>query len=90
MKKSILFLGFLVLGVSILSAQTKIITGTVTSAVSGEGVIAGVTVQVKGTTIGITTDLNGKYAITVPQDATTLVFSYLGMKKQELRFPDVQ
>ena len=49
-----------------LMAQTRVITGTVTSAVAGEGPIPGVTVMVKGTTIGALTDVNGKYSITVP------------------------
>jgi TonB-linked SusC/RagA family outer membrane protein len=84
MKKLSLLLGLLVISVSALLAQTKVITGTISSSVEGEGPIPGVTVQVKGTTIGTTTDLNGKYSITVPADATTLVFSYIGMKKQEV------
>jgi TonB-linked SusC/RagA family outer membrane protein len=84
MKKSLLFLGFLVLGVSILSAQTKVITGTITSVVSGEGPIPGVTVQIKGTALGTISDISGKYTITVPRDATTLVFTFTGMKKQEI------
>jgi len=67
-----------------LLAQTIVITGTVTSSVQGEGVIPGVTVTVKGTTFGAITDVNGKYSITAPQNATTLVFSYIGMKKQEV------
>ena len=65
-------------------AQTKVISGTVTSSVEGEGAIPGVTVQVKGTTVGTTTDVNGKYSLTVPSSATTLVFSYIGMKKMEV------
>ena len=67
-----------------LFAQTTTITGTVTSSVSGEGVIIGGTVTVKGTTVGVLTDDNGKYSIAVPLNATTLVFSYTGMKKQEI------
>src|SRR5664279_932302 len=67
-----------------LLAQTIVITGTVTSSVQGEGAIPGVTVTVKGTTVGAITDVNGKYSVTAPQNATTLVFSYIGMKKQEL------
>lgn len=67
-----------------LMAQTRVITGTVTSAVAGEGPIPGVTVMVKGTTVGALTDANGKYSITVPTDATTLVFSYIGMKSKEV------
>ena len=65
-------------------AQTNVITGTVTSSVQKEGAILGVTVTVKGTTVGVLTDANGKYSLTLPPNATTLVFSYLGMKKQEI------
>ncbi len=82
-KLFLLIVLFVFVGVTTLLAQTKVITGTISSAVEGEGPIPGVTVQVKGTTIGTTTDLNGKYSIEVPQNATTLVFSYIGMKKQE-------
>ncbi|MDP4221992.1 MAG: SusC/RagA family TonB-linked outer membrane protein [Bacteroidota bacterium] len=64
--------------------QQKIISGTVTSSVPGEGAMIGVSVSVKGTTIGINTDLNGKYTLAVPDNTTTLVFSYIGMKKQEV------
>src|SRR5450759_2551247 len=67
-----------------LLAQTVVITGTVTSSVQGEGAIPGVTITVKGTTVGAITDVNGKYSLTAPQNATTLVFSYIGMKKQEI------
>jgi TonB-linked SusC/RagA family outer membrane protein len=67
-----------------LLAQTRVITGTITSAVEGEGPIPGVTVVVKGTTIGAITDIDGKYNITVPENATTLVFSYIGMKSLEV------
>jgi TonB-linked SusC/RagA family outer membrane protein len=84
--KKLLFLSvlFVFIGTTFLWAQTKVITGTVTSAVEGEGPIPGVTVQVKGTTVGAVTDLNGKYSITVPENAATLVFSYIGMKTQEI------
>jgi TonB-dependent SusC/RagA subfamily outer membrane receptor len=67
-----------------LLAQTIVITGTVTSSVQGEGAIPGVTITVKGTTIGTITDVNGKFSLTAPQNATTLVFSYIGMKRQEV------
>jgi len=85
MKKLLLLIVlFVFVGVSTLSAQTRVITGTVTSAVEGEGAIPGVTVQVKGTTIGALTDLNGKYSVTVPTTAQTLVFSYVGMTTKEV------
>src|SRR5450759_3580208 len=67
-----------------LLAQTRVITGTVTSAVAGEGAIPGVAVSVKGTTVGSITDVNGKYSIAVPNNAITLVFSYIGMKSLEV------
>ena len=67
-----------------LLAQTIVITGTVTSSVQGEGAIPGVTVTVKGTTVGAITDVNGKYSVTAPQNSTALLFSYIGMKKQEI------
>jgi TonB-linked SusC/RagA family outer membrane protein len=67
-----------------LLAQTKIITGTVTSAIEGEGPVPGVTVAIKGTTVGTLTGVDGKYSISVPQNATIIVFSYIGMKSQEI------
>ncbi|MBN2666234.1 MAG: SusC/RagA family TonB-linked outer membrane protein [Bacteroidales bacterium] len=85
MKKLLLMIVlFVFAGVTTLFAQTRVITGTITSAVEGEGPIPGVTVQVKGTTIGASTDVNGNFSITVPVNATTLVFSYIGMKSQEV------
>ena len=84
MKKLSLLIVLFVLGMSTLLAQTKEITGTIASSIEGEGPIPGVTVQVKGTTIGAVTDVNGKYSIIVPENATTLVFSYIGMKRQEI------
>jgi TonB-linked SusC/RagA family outer membrane protein len=83
MNKLSLLIFLLIIGSSTLIAQTEVIRGSVSSAVEGEGPIPGVTVQVKGTTIGAITDANGKYSLNVPKNATTLVFSYVGMKKQE-------
>ncbi len=58
------------------------VSGTVTDD-AGEGV-PGVTVMVKGTTIGISTDMNGKYTLTVPDEKVTLVFSAIGYATQEI------
>ena len=44
----------------------------------------GVTVSVKGTTIGALTGTKGEYSISVPQGKSTLVFSFVGFMKQEI------
>lgn len=63
-------------------AQQKTLTGTV---VGEDGVsIPGVTVIVKGTTVGTITDMDGKFSFPAPADAKTLVVSYIGMKTQEI------
>ena len=48
--------------------------------------IPGVSVVVKGTTIGTITDGSGNFMISVPTDAKTLGFSFVGMKSQEFIF----
>ena len=86
MKKLInLLLGFLLLGwlSNAAMAQNRTITGKVTSAKEKEPLI-GVTVGVKGTTLGTTTDADGKFAISVPANKSILVFSFVGMKKTEV------
>jgi TonB-linked SusC/RagA family outer membrane protein len=89
MKKLFLLIVLFVFAGATLLAQTKVISGTVTSSVEGEGVIPGVSVSVTGTTIGALTDINGKYSLpNVPQNATSLTFSYIGMKKQEVQIGD--
>ena len=64
-----------------LSAQNITVKGTVTDA-SGEPIV-GAAVMIKGTTTGVTTDLDGKYAINVPANAT-LRFSALSYADQEV------
>ena len=65
-----------------LFAEAKTITGVVTDQ-TGETVISA-SVVVKGTTIGTVTDFDGNYTLDVPDDATTLVFSYIGLQTQEV------
>ncbi len=64
-------------------AQERTITGTVTSA-EDETSLPGVNVRVTGTTVGTITDVNGEYSIDVPESATTLSFSFVGMRTQEV------
>ena len=59
------------------------ITGTVKDKTGY--VLPGVTVLVKGTTIGVATDADGKYDLTVPAGDHTLLFSMIGMKTQEVK-----
>ena len=69
-----------------LSAQTQVITGTVTEAATGEP-LPGVTVVSKVTTIGAVTDFDGSYSIEIVPGAT-LVFSFVGFSPQEVRVKD--
>ena len=62
-------------------AQTKV-TGKVTSADDGSG-IPGVSVQIKGSSKGTQTDVDGNYAIEASSNQT-LVFSFVGMMAQEV------
>ena len=63
-------------------AQQKTLSGTV---VGDDGApIPGVTVVVKGTTIGTITDMDGKFSFSAPADSKTLSVSFVGLKSQEL------
>ncbi|MDO5608328.1 MAG: carboxypeptidase-like regulatory domain-containing protein [Capnocytophaga sp.] len=63
-------------------AGEKIIAGQLTDE---QGVpLSGATVSLKGTNSSTTTDFDGHFAITVPDENSTLEFSYLGFEKQEI------
>lgn len=49
----------------------------------------GVNVILKGTITGTTTDANGDYTLNVPDDATVLVYSFIGYKPQEAKIDDL-
>ena len=61
---------------------SRTLTGTVTDANSLP--LPGVTVVVKGTTIGTITDAEGKYTISVPATAKSLQFSFVGMTSKDV------
>ena len=62
--------------------QKKVISGIVRD---GNGVLLpGVTVIVKGTTIGTVTDNEGNFRLALPEDAKILVFSFIGMNTKEI------
>jgi len=85
MKKITLLLAIFAIGLHSLWAQTREITGTVVSAEGGSS-LPGVSVFVKGTTIGTITDIDGKYVLQAPDDLKALVFSFVGMQTQEVPF----
>ena len=62
--------------------QKKEVAGSVKD--NKGGAIPGVSVVVKGTTTGTITDADGQFRLPIPNDAKILVFSFVGMKPQEL------
>jgi len=82
MKQTILALLFIACSLG-LNAQGLQIKGVVTSADDGQPV-PGVSVFVKGTTIGTMTDLTGYYSLNNVPANSTLVFSFVGMTAQEI------
>ncbi len=85
MKRFVLFLASILVMAGTISAQApQTIRGKVTFDEDGQP-LPGVSVFVKGTTVGAVTELDGTYVITgVPSDAKTLVVSFIGMVTQEL------
>ena len=83
MKKILMMFAFLCsLGLHTMYAQGQKVTGKVSDT---EGMsIPGVSVVVKGTTAGVTTDIDGQFAIEVPSSTSILIFSFVGMETQEI------
>lgn len=71
------------LSMSLAYAQTKTITGNVTSSKDGLP-IPGATIIVPGTTIGTITDIEGNYTLEVDEDVITLRFQFVGMMAQDV------
>ncbi|SNC74908.1 TonB-linked outer membrane protein, SusC/RagA family [Hymenobacter gelipurpurascens] len=69
------------------AAQNRQISGRVTDRSNGQG-LPGVTVLVKGTTIGVSTNADGSYTISAPASATTLTFSSIGFVAVERAIGD--
>ncbi|MGM0621528.1 MAG: SusC/RagA family TonB-linked outer membrane protein, partial [Bacteroidota bacterium] len=83
MKKIALMLfGIAMVGMLTVEAQVRRITGTVTSS-EDESPIPGVSVLVKGTTVGTVTNIDGFYQLDVPADAEAIVFSFIGLRTVE-------
>lgn len=63
-------------------AVAETITGTITDN-QGQP-LPGVTIKIKDATTGTTSDVNGKFSITVPDTKTILTFSMIGFETQEI------
>ena len=75
------FLGFI--GMQVVFAQTREISGLVTSSSDGSS-IPGASVVVKGTTLGTVTNIDGKFTLKIPSTAKTLMIAFVGMVSQEV------
>lgn len=83
LKKTFQLLFFILfLGAQLSYSQNGVISGNITSD-TGEPLI-GVSVILKNTTIGTTSDQNGSYSINVPDGRGVLVFSSVGFVSQEI------
>jgi len=77
----LVFLGFI--GLQVVLAQTRQISGVVTSGDDGTS-IPGVSIVVKGSTLGTITDMDGKFTLKAPNTAKALVVSFVGMTSVEV------
>jgi Ca-activated chloride channel family protein len=84
MKRFTISLLLVMLSAITLMAQTRTITGKVTSADDGSG-LPGVNVVLKATTTGTVTNSQGTYSITIPSGDGSLVFSFIGLITQEVK-----
>lgn len=81
MNKTLLCISMLLLSVTSI-AQIRV-TGMASDAVTREG-LPFITIQIKGTSQGTTTEIDGKYSIEVPGRDATLIYSYIGYKTVEI------
>ena len=82
MKKALGLLAALLMGSFVLLAQDKTVTGKLTDEKSGQP-LSGVSVTVKGTTVGTQTGADGTFRLSVPASAKTLVFSFVNYETVE-------
>lgn len=82
MRKILILLLSVVLGIGQLAAQTKTISGKVTDAAGAP--LPNVSVLVKGSTVGTSTQTDGTYTLAVSPAAKTLVFSSVGLAPVEV------
>ncbi|MGA0556312.1 YfbK domain-containing protein [Larkinella sp. VNQ87] len=80
------FFSLIILGLLFVSTirGNRTVTGRVTDAITSQP-LPGVTVKVKGTSTGTTTDADGHYRITLPNGLQTLVFGHIGFQTMEVK-----
>ncbi len=76
-------IAILLFSIQFTQAQNSV-TGTVTD--SKGDVLPTATVQIKGTNLGSITNFNGQYTLNFEKNDITIVFSYLGMITQEIKY----
>ncbi len=71
-------------------AMARTITGTVLDASADDEPIIGATISIKGTAIGVVTDIDGRFSIDIPANAKVLLVNYVGMKQQEFQISKIR
>ncbi len=84
--KKIILLFLMLAGFSMSLEAQKVVTGKVTD--EDLNPLAGVSILVKGTTIGTLTDTGGSFRLSVPADSKVLSFSFIGMKSCDIEMRD--
>jgi TonB-dependent starch-binding outer membrane protein SusC len=81
MKKVSFILTFLLFAIGVTTAQ-RTVTGTITDQKNEP--MVGASILVKGTTTGTISDIDGRYSLNVPAEASKLIFSFAGYVTQEV------
>ncbi len=83
MRKLALLLSLILfIGLQTLTAQTKALSGKIVDNLGDP--VPGVSIVVKGTTIGTISGTDGTYQLNVPADAGAIVYTFIGMQTQEV------
>ena len=85
MKSKLLLLSILLASV-LASAQTRSVSGLIVDKLDGSA-IAGANITVKGTAVGTATDSDGRFTLSVPEAANSLVISFIGYVTLEVTIP---
>ena len=83
MKKTLLFMMMLVALTGFSAIASRTISGNVYD--EQNHTIAGVTINIDGSSVGTTTDAKGHYSIVVPDGGVKLIFIYIGFERQVLK-----